>query len=54
MVRCFPRFYIELYIICTVQMVICIELYKYNLDTNVCAFKIVHYRSSESFVMSLS
>ncbi len=26
-------FYIELYIICTVQMVICIELYTYNPDT---------------------
>ncbi len=32
MVIRFPGFYIELYIICTVQMAICIELYTYNPD----------------------
>ncbi len=53
MVLRFPRFYIELYIIYKVQMVICIELYTYNPDTHSYACIIIHYMSSERFVMSL-
>ncbi len=34
-----------LYIICTVQTVICIELYTYNLDTHSYACIIIHYMS---------
>ncbi len=54
MVRSFPGFfYIELYIICRVQMIICIELYTYNPDTQSCAYIIIHYISLKISMMSL-
>ncbi len=51
MVICFPGFYIELSIICTVQTVICIELYTYNPDTQSYAHIIIPYMSSDTSVI---
>ncbi len=49
----FSCFFTSNYVICTVQMVICIELYTYNPNTHSYAHIIIHYLSSESSVMSL-
>ncbi len=43
MVICFPGVYIELYIIYTVQTVICIELYTYNPHTQLYTYNYTLY-----------
>ncbi len=42
MIICLPGLYIKLYIICTVQTVICIELYTHIIPTHSYAYIIIH------------